>query len=475
MKHHLLLLFIVPALFVFTAKADNLPASQNHITLNVEQAKISEIFSEITSQTGLRFSYNPKTFDTTQQISLHVQNKSLDDVLTYILSPAFTYKEKGKHIIITETKEDILLTDAKNIHTHNDTFSFEHIPASQQGLNVPPATQTEQIKVPDVSVPKSPPASSTFINVQTVSLQNISNVQIDYTIDHVAIYESDTDELIIKEHLSKHDNQLFATFQKMGTSLTIKHGKRMWLLGSSSRIEVFIPENYKGRLEVSNVRGDISIHSALDLQNLTLSSMTGSITILPEITANHVDLKTTTGNITTNDLNGSIAINSVSGKISVKDITGNFANITNMNNPINIENIKVSTITIRNTNSDIHIKEAKGKFTADALNGGIRIDKFSGSGSFTATLGTINIICSRLESSINAKTTTGNISLTVPESSSYHFIGETRTGEIRSYFNEGLPYSGKSIREEVGSMPLYVIETNTATGNIYIHSRADDI
>ena len=71
------------------------------VSLNLHQEPISNAFALITQQTGIRFSYNSQQVNVNKKISIRVENKELDKVLSLILPASVSYKQVGKYIILS--------------------------------------------------------------------------------------------------------------------------------------------------------------------------------------------------------------------------------------------------------------------------------------------------------------------------------------------------------------------------------------
>lgn len=76
-------------------------SQEKHITLNVQQKPLYEVFASITEQSGVRFSYNSQLLNENQKITLKVEKQPLSKVLSQILPQTVTYKLVGKHIILS--------------------------------------------------------------------------------------------------------------------------------------------------------------------------------------------------------------------------------------------------------------------------------------------------------------------------------------------------------------------------------------
>ncbi|MDR2410836.1 MAG: STN domain-containing protein [Bacteroidales bacterium] len=107
------------------------------ITLNVENKPLSQVFLNITQQTGYRFSYSSQIIDMKRKISINIQHKSLDETLELLFWDTLSYKKMGKYVILSKKKDsnknnssdrDLLLEDGaentfENTKTENNNLT----------------------------------------------------------------------------------------------------------------------------------------------------------------------------------------------------------------------------------------------------------------------------------------------------------------------------------------------------------------
>jgi hypothetical protein len=100
--------------------------TNDHVTLIIENKSLSQVFFEITQQTGYRFSYNPQMVDVDRKISINIENKSLDETLELLLCDTVSYKKTGKYIILSaieETANNDFIDSEENVSLQNKTIS----------------------------------------------------------------------------------------------------------------------------------------------------------------------------------------------------------------------------------------------------------------------------------------------------------------------------------------------------------------
>ncbi len=99
------------------------------VSLNLHQKPLSEAFTLITQQTGIRFSYNSQQINVNRKISVRVENRQLEKVLPLILPASVSFKLVGKYIILlvseSTQKQQFSHTDTPaNIRKQSENFSF---------------------------------------------------------------------------------------------------------------------------------------------------------------------------------------------------------------------------------------------------------------------------------------------------------------------------------------------------------------
>lgn len=93
--------FIVTGLILFLTCVS--AYSQDHLkrilSIHLDKASIDEVLADITSQTQVRFSYNPDIMPN-ELITIHLDSTSVQNVLENIFSSGYQFKVRGSYIII---------------------------------------------------------------------------------------------------------------------------------------------------------------------------------------------------------------------------------------------------------------------------------------------------------------------------------------------------------------------------------------
>lgn len=78
-----------------------IPALEREVSLKINNQTVAQVLSEVSSRTGVKFSYSPKHIDVERKISFIATKKSIRTVLKIVFEDRVDFKTKGSFIIIT--------------------------------------------------------------------------------------------------------------------------------------------------------------------------------------------------------------------------------------------------------------------------------------------------------------------------------------------------------------------------------------
>lgn len=81
---------------------------QQPISINVTQKTLDDVFTLISQQSGVLFSYNPLEINSLRVVSLQANAEPLSSVLDKLLGSSITYKQHGSHIILLPSKVEVV-------------------------------------------------------------------------------------------------------------------------------------------------------------------------------------------------------------------------------------------------------------------------------------------------------------------------------------------------------------------------------
>ena len=96
--------------------------SQNNISVNLENAKVKDVFHTIEGQTTYRFFYNDELTDINRLVNLEVKNSKIEDVLKQLFSNTdITYTILENNLIVIAPKRAIQQIKVTGTVTDNST------------------------------------------------------------------------------------------------------------------------------------------------------------------------------------------------------------------------------------------------------------------------------------------------------------------------------------------------------------------
>lgn len=228
-------------------------------------------------------------------------------------------------------------------------------------------------------------ASNTFsqnlllVNEMSFSLNGINKLNICYDDENIKLFSSDTDNLLIKEFMTKKNKAYFANVKSSINSIYISEGNKPFNKKNFLRcVEIYLPITYSNELTISTTAGEIDMEkSSLNISTLNVNTTSGTISI-NEVNALKIYLTTTRGTISCNKLIGYIDYRTTHGNLIVKIAEGNGSYITENSGVLNVTYKKVNdNLYFFNKNGDTHLNLPNElEFTLDVTskNGSIITD-----------------------------------------------------------------------------------------------------
>lgn len=259
----------------------------------------------------------------------------------------------------------------------------------------------------------SSPAELQLVNSRTISLDEISTIDVSYITEPIEIFHSQSEQLVVNEYMNRDDASLYAEVGSANGRLSIRNGRRQNILWLRSRIEILIPASWHGSLSLSTIGGSIISRDSWVLNSMKAKSISGRIDF-SSISASMIRLSTTSGSISLGFGEGTMDLHSISGSIKVENARGG--------------------------------------------------------GSFKTTAGSVRASFDVLSSHIDASSISGGIRLGLPEDASFELDAKSISGSINTAFDESLDYQKRSKAHGfIGSAPFIYIQVSTTSGGIHIN------
>jgi hypothetical protein len=255
---------------------------------------------------------------------------------------------------------------------------------------------------------------------ETFSASGIENLELRLSSEEVDIYPSeDANFRVVQYGVNLDDSQLISA-EVDGDTLTVdKHftSNSFFSFGFHyyrSWVEIYVPEGYHETLDLGLSSGEITLHDDLDLSSVTVRVSSGSVRSESEIKTPNADIYVTSGSV------------------------------------------KLAAL------------EAEA-FDIGVSSGSVGITALAGSGALEATSGRIVLDNVSIGDSLDMKTSSGSIRMTLEGDPSLEFAGKESSGNIRTYF-ETYHRAGndKESFATLGDGPYKQITAQVTSGSISI-------
>lgn len=293
-----------------------------------------------------------------------------------------------------------------------------------------------------------------LVNTQTISMEDIDNIDIAYSSENIAIYTSESNDLILKEYMNHSPKEKeLADIAKDGSKLLITgprwYEKTFININCNSRVEIFLPAQYSSILSVSTASGNINSDLVLKLKQLSIESSSGNIS-LNEVYADTINVSSTSGNITIQTTEGKSNISSTSGGIKVYNGSGD-------------SDISASS-------GNITIKNVSGYIDASANSGEINITALKGAADVKTSSGNIIIELLEITNNMDLEASSGNITLKIPDTLNFNFKAKTSSGNIKTFFDDSLSINerGNNASGTIGNATNITLNMEASSGNVTV-------
>jgi hypothetical protein len=106
---------------------------------------------------------------------------------------------------------------------------------------------------------RNDPKDIKLVNKISLPLAGMKRIRINYLSESITLKQSPDENLLVREYMSLDEPELFAKVNRSEDEFQIKHGRRKGFF-FKSRIEAYIPEDWKGTEAVSSSFGEQGDH-----------------------------------------------------------------------------------------------------------------------------------------------------------------------------------------------------------------------
>lgn len=329
-------------------------------------------------------------------------------------------------------------------------------------------------------------ADYSLVMEKEVEAEGIRSLQIDYGMNSndIRIRQWDGDNILIREYMNfEPDDRGLSTVEQGDGQLWIKGKRRnsfsffsMFTMSwKDAYTEVYLPAGFAERLhelEAKTVSGEISSEIPFAQQESFSVSTTSGDIFFPGVSAGKICVSTTSGDVHLTSVSGDLTVSTVSGDIRIEKLTGDIdADTTSGEIWLGKADGDVS---VNTTSGDIRAEDLTGIFRLGSTSGEIFIEGKSVNGTARTVSGNIRVFTDELNGDLKMSTTSGSVSLELPETSSLALDFDSTSGECNTFFDDRLSFSkkGSKAKGEYGG-GKHSVTISTTSGDLRIVRRSD--
>ncbi|AEV94715.1 DUF4097 family beta strand repeat-containing protein [Pediococcus claussenii] len=288
----------------------------------------------------------------------------------------------GNHIIIDDDRVDM----GKFLQVNGD-----HVNLFNGFIDV----DSDHVHIAGIDAVDSFSGNLDLVNTVEFNLKNISDLDIAYRSASIIVTNGDSDKLVVKEYMSRFNDQYKLKSAQYDNRLEIREGIRPRLHWIKVRIEVQLPKDYDGSLNLESRDGKLvakNLHN--EKMKLNLNDYSGSMQL------------------------DSVASNALTVYVHSGSLTG--------------DTIFANTIKMNAHSGSMRLNYISGKVAIMAQSGSVKIDHFAGTGAFDVNSGSLRLVADQLIGSnlINAKSGSVHVELAKGVNAKYQLIANSSTAKI---------------------------------------------
>jgi DUF4097 and DUF4098 domain-containing protein YvlB len=266
-----------------------------------------------------------------------------------------------------------------------------------------------------------------LVNHVTIPMESIDNISITYNEDKVEVVPSNNDSIHVYEYMNIRDSRLFAKWQVVDNTLSIKSGQRplfsIGVNGLSVKTVICVPRTYHNNMKVEITSGSIKIEELANLQLLETKATSGSQKVI-NLNVDQMKMSGTSGSISLKEvISNSFKGESTSGTIQVKSGKIDKIKASSTSGSIKIDETTIlKSLDLEATSGTIKIVDSNtNEMKLRTTSGSIKGIVSNVNGIFKSKSGSIKLVTPKLDGAVDLSTTSGSISLQLKEEQSFSF------------------------------------------------------
>lgn len=310
-------------------------------------------------------------------------------------------------------------------------------------------------------------------NRQVFNADDFDTLVVDYNSESITFLPSSNNEIVLEEYMSEWNDNMLAKISTGGNTLSIQAGERkkfvtMW----NATIKVYLPTQWEGSLQAEANSGSLRCEQDLTLENLLLTTTSGSIRMAGLDVKGTVGMSASSGSISANDITagGAVTLKSNSGSVNVGKMTAQAITADTSSGSITLESAIATTIHMESSGGSLRAGYLEGIFELQSNSGSIHVEDGKGGGMAKCSSGTVRMVLQELTADLFLKSNSGGVRLTLPSSAAFHFKASTSSGSIKTPFDNQLSFNskGNEANGSIGQAPQLQVECEASSGSVHV-------
>lgn len=314
---------------------------------------------------------------------------------------------------------------------------------------------------------------ATLANRQVFDAAKLDTIQMNYSIESITLLPSTGGEVVLEEYMTRWDDDMLASTNTSGGTLSISQGRRGWLTFWRCYIKLYVPAEWLGALDIASSSGGVKSDDSFSLGSLGIVSRSGSVHLGNIATTGNLSIKTSSGSLRAGTLTagGDIGLESSSGSVRAEEAaaTGDLA-VRTSSGSVKLISAKGTNAAISTSSGSIEVEYMDAKFDLNSSSGSIKVEDGTGYGTAHSSSGSIRLTLRELRGDLRSENTSGGMTITLPRGSSFHFSASTSSGSIKTSFDNQLHYNakGNNAEGEIGGEAEYEVSCTARSGSVRV-------
>ncbi len=308
---------------------------------------------------------------------------------------------------------------------------------------------------------------------KTEKLDGVETIKIKTTCEDIHVINTDADEVTAKfsgsytSFLNASERSLKVIKNNGSMEIVVDYGEDVNIstFSSTLKLDVYVPRRFNGSMIINTTSADTKVEE-YTLKDFSYTATSGSL-IAPELTSDNAVTKTTSGDVEVNGSFSSFAFGATSGQFTSERLNAEKAELETTSGDVEV-NGSISNLTLGSTSGQLRSNGLEAKNTElQTTSGNIKLAGDLGNVSASSTSGEIKLEYDRFDYEVNASTTSGEVTLILPETSELAYSYKTSSGDVDCAFTN----ARKTDRDAAKKAGEGLIKVSTISGSLSIDKK----